>query len=320
MNLIKLTAEGGRRTEDYGEFNFVTVSAAIFNKSTLQSLMALIDTNLKRELGKIEKVRNFMDETWSFIQRIKVLDSSIEQSPESEDIDLIINDFAYSLAETCKRITNPGKDEQARDGIIFFMDEADNANPDLHIGYFFKVVTELLQNNGCSNVMFVVAGLPDVIEKLSTSHESSIRIFNHLTVKQLTPADRLWVIDRGIAVGNETNQDQTTITVDAKNAISTLSEGYPHFIQQFAYSAFQFNHDGEISKEDVFESALSEGGAVDEIGTRYYHSAYNEQIKSDEYREVLSIMAENANQWIKKVTSETNFLGLIIKLQMHWPP
>jgi hypothetical protein len=36
---------------------------------------------------------------------------------------------------------------------------------------------------------------------------------------------------------------------------------------------------------------------------------YNEQIKSDEYREVLEIMAESMNSWIKKSEIREKFTG-----------
>jgi RIO-like serine/threonine protein kinase len=61
--------------------------------------------------------------------------------------------------------------------------------------------------------------------------------------------------------------------------------------------------------EDVLDGAFSEGGAIDSIGTRYYASDYHSKIKSDEYRQVLSIMAENMNEWIKKSEIRSNFSG-----------
>ena len=105
------------------------------------------------------------------------MDSGIEQKGPIEDQDIVIDEFTYSLSETCNRITRPEKGEEAKDGIVFFIDEGDNSCHDLHIGYFFKVVTEMLQQHNCNNVMFIVAGLPEVVEKLSTSHESSLRVF-----------------------------------------------------------------------------------------------------------------------------------------------
>lgn len=192
---------------------------------------------------------------------------------------------------------------------MFIIDEADNSGDNLRIGYFFKVVTELLQQHDCHNVMFVVVGLPDITDKLLSSHESSLRIFNQIKITELNPSDRKRVVDLGLKEANRINQDKTTITEEAKSHISTLSEGYPHFIQQFSYSAFEFNTDGEISADDVLSGAFDKGGAIDSIGARYYEADYHSKIKSDEYRQVLSIMAESMNSWIKKSEIREKFSG-----------
>jgi hypothetical protein len=59
----------------------------------------------------------------------------------------------------------------------------------------------------------------------------------------------------------------------------------------------------------VLEGAFCESGAIDALGTRYYASAFHEQIKSDDYRQVLGIMAENMNSWIKKSDIRSKFSG-----------
>ncbi len=309
LNYLKPLADGSIKSPDFERFNYILISIAISERMSLVTLIKLIERNIKRQVGKVEKVRNFLDDTWEFIQRIKVMDSGVDKEQSSEDPDLIIDDLAYSLSRTCSRLTAPEKDEERKDGIVFFIDEADNASPELRIGYFFKVLTELLQQNGCNNIMFLAAGLPDVTEKLYSSHESSLRIFSQLKIKELSPEDRYYVIDRGVEEGNRVNDEKTTITREGKEHISTLSEGYPHFIQQFSYSAFEFNNDGEISAEDVLSGAFNPGGALDAIGSRYYASRYHEQIKSDEYREVLSIMAENMNAWTTKKYIKEKFSG-----------
>lgn len=143
IGYIKPTAKGEIACPDYEKFNFVAVNTVISNKSTLISFIKLLERNLKREIekiGKAEKVRSFFDDTWSFVQRLRIMDSGIDKNQVHEELDLIIDDFAYSLSETCKRITNPENGEVAKDGIMIIVDEADNAAPDLHIGYFFKVV------------------------------------------------------------------------------------------------------------------------------------------------------------------------------------
>lgn len=307
--ILKDFATGEFESIENGNFNFACINTVISDRANLLSFIRLIEANIRREIGKIESVRKFLGDTWSFLQRVKVMDSGIEKGDGCSDADILINDFAYSLANTCNRITKPEKGEEAKDGIVFIVDEADNSSPDLHLGYFFKVVTELLQQNGCSNVMFVVAGLPEVVEKLAVSHQSSIRIFSQLKIRELSPKDRKYVIERGLERGNEINDEPTTIASDGKEVISTLSEGYPHFIQQFAWSAFDFNSDGEISKDDVLAAAFRDGGALDSIGERYYAIDFHSKIKSDEYREVLSIMADNMNEWIKKSEIREKFTG-----------
>ena len=157
--------------------------------------------------------------------------------------------------------------------------------------------------------MFVLAGLPDIIEKLSTSHHSSIRILRQLKIKELNVEDRIAVIDKAI---NSDGQKQ--ITSEARNIISTLSEGYPQFIQQFGFSAFEYNSDGKINKSDVYTSAFMSGGALDAIGTESYNLMYNTQVQSDEYRQVLSIMANksmsgSSHEWIKKNDINNDFDG-----------
>lgn len=294
---------------DYDPFNFLIISLSISEKMGLSTLIKLIEKHISRELGKIEAVRSFLTETWSFVQRVKVMDSGISQSEKEAEEELLLDDFAYSLANTCNRITNPSKDEKKKDGILFIMDECDNASPDLRLGYFFKAVTENLQKNDCSNVMFVAAGLPEVCEKISDSHQSALRIFSQMKISPLTEDDSNYMVGRGLKQANEINVEQITIDSSALKQIASLAEGYPHFIQQFSYSAFEENSDDKIDTKDVIDGAFKPGGALDEIGGRYYATAYFDKIKSDEYRQVLSIMAKRQNLWIKKSEIRSEFSG-----------
>ena len=309
MMILKDFSSGKVETLEHGRFNFLTISGMISDKTDLVTLIKLIERNVLRELGKSEAIRKYLSATWEFAKRIKVMDSGIEKGDDIVDPDIMLDEFAYSIARTCSRISNPEKGEERKDGILFILDEADNACEGLRIGYFFKVITELLQQNGCNNIMFVVVGLPDITDKLLSSHESSLRVFNQIKIKELNPSDRKRVVELGMNEANRLNEDVTSITEGAKNHISTLSEGYPHFIQQFSYSAFESNTDGEVSSDDVLNGAFDPGGAIDSIGSRYYAADYHSKIKSDEYRQVLSIMAESMNSWIKKSEIREKFSG-----------
>ena len=112
----------------HGSFNFLTIQTVLSEKTNLVTLIKLIERNISREVSKVEKVRSFISETWSFVQRIKVMDSGISVSEKNAEEDILIDDFSYSLAKTCNRLIKPENGEQRKDGIIFIIDEADNAN------------------------------------------------------------------------------------------------------------------------------------------------------------------------------------------------
>jgi hypothetical protein len=294
---------------EHGSFDFVSINISISDKLDIVTLIKLIERNISRELGKIETVRSFLKDTWAFAQRLHVMDSGISAAEQDSEVELQLDDLSYSLAETCKRVTNPERGEKNKDGILFLFDECDNATPLLRIGYFFKTITEALQRHGCDNIMFIIAGLPDTPEKLSKSHQSSVRVFTHMKIKELCGDDRKYVVNRGLAEGNKINSEKVTIMQTALELISVLSEGYPHFIQQFSYSAFESSTDGEISDDDVLDAAFKPGGAIDAIGSRYYENSFYDRIKSDEYRQVLTIMAEKMNAWTTKSEIRAKFSG-----------
>lgn len=307
-------AKGNVEGLDGGKFDFAVVNLNISDRMNLLTFLKIAENNVRREIGKTEVARKFLADTWSFVQRLRFMDSGIERADKEQDEEVILDEFAASLADTCNRIVNPANGESKKDGILFILDEADNATPDLRLGYFVKTVTEDLQKRGCNNVMFVVTGLPETVEKLKASHESSVRAFHPIKVAELLPKDRKWVVDLGIKRANEINTDQTSVTDKAQEQISALSEGYPHFIQQFAFCAFKQDTDLVLDSDDVLESAFTNGGALDSIGNRYYESDFYQKIKSDEYRQVLTIMAKRMNAWIKKKEIRAEFTGPETKL------
>ena len=80
--------------------------------------------------------------------------------------------------------------------------------------------------------------------------------------------------------------------------MASVSEGYPHFLQQFGYSAFHEDTDNVIDLEDCINGATRENGAFHQLGVKYFHDLYFDQIASDDYRELLAVMAEKLDDWV----------------------
>jgi hypothetical protein len=82
--------------------------------------------------------------------------------------------------------------------------------------------------------------------------------------------------------------------------IAHLSDGYPHFIQQFAYCAFDEDDDDRITKTDVISSVYRENGALDQLGRSYFQELYYDKIASQDYRQILNAMAYHLDNWVTR--------------------
>lgn len=311
--LLYLRAVASGTMEIQGEpMRFLTINTQIEAQTSQISLIRRIERDLNRELGNIEFFRKFLADTWEFLKRVRIADSGVRDVREFTDPDFLLDEFVYSLAKTTNRLVKPQSNDgdlPKFDGILLLIDEADNPAPDLQLGAFAKVVTERLQYEDCGNVLVGLAGLPELGSVLMSSHPSSRRIFEEIVLGRLTDAEVNGVIDRCLARARETNDSKVTITTEARSSLRVFSEGYPHFIQQFGYSAFAADKDDNISDKDVMQGALGQGGAIELIGDRYYRDDFYRRIQKDSYRKVLRIMADKLDDWITKSEIRAGFRG-----------
>jgi hypothetical protein len=186
------------------------------------------------------------------------------------------------------------------DGVLILIDEADKPAEDARLGEFAKLFTEKLTKLRCDRVCLGLAGLPTLINKLKAGRESSPRIFEALQLEPLEQHESEEVVRRGLRHAVRKNGFETKIQDPALQAIVRLSEGYPHFIQQFAYSAFEEDQDNEITIRDVDTGAFKENGALDQLGKRYFNELYFDKIGSEDYRRVLNSMANKLDAWVPR--------------------
>lgn len=189
------------------------------------------------------------------------------------------------------------------DGILVMVDEADHPEVDAGLGATLKYITERLDLQDTRSIAFILAGLPSTLGKLRSSHESSPRIVDVISLDPLEPGERQQVVMKGLAVANQKNGEATTITPQAISLLDELSEGYPHFIQQFAFSAFEQDTDNLIDEVDVTEGAFKkDGGALAKLGEKYFSEMYFDRVTSEDYRKALRTMAQHSDSWVERQT------------------
>jgi hypothetical protein len=284
-------ARGEIRTIDNEMLNFIVVNVELREMMGHGDVIDRILQELGRQIDARAGVKELCKKAVAFLSRFEAYGIRYRQSEDEAR-----REGLNGLTDALSDLLEEAGDEI--DGVIILIDEADKPLASAHLGELCKLLTERLSFRGCERVGIGLAGLPGLVTKLRNSHESSPRIFEVLPIGPLTDDERKQVIVRGLADAASRNGFVTRISEDAKATIANLSDGYPHFIQQFAYCAFDADEDNVIDGTDVNEGAFSEHGALDQLGKRYFTDLYIDQIKSDDYRKVLIAMAESADDWV----------------------
>jgi len=274
------------------KYNFLTISVEVEQNDLYESMIRKIGRELIREIGKNPDIKSMLGSVWDFVSKWEVLGVKYKGT-KTFQIELL-DELVDRLCAVSKKLAN------THDGIYIFIDEADKISENVHLGTMIKVLTERLMKNGCTNIGIGIVGISNVIDKLRESHESSVRILLPLELKPLLPDERKMVVRMGLDDAKVKDDIETTITKGALDKISQLSEGYPHFIQQYAYSAFEEDDNNNINIKDLETSLLKENGALDQLGTRHFEMMYSSEINSDDYRKVLNIMAIHNQDYITK--------------------
>ncbi|MBN1804230.1 MAG: AAA family ATPase [Sedimentisphaerales bacterium] len=303
-----------RQIDVEGEwFNFLVADIDISASTSQLDLIKRVELALKRQLSKDEKVREFFGKTWGFLKRVEIADSRLRDESRTINGEVLLDEFAYSLASVVERTC--GEQNAASilsatyDGILILLDEVDNSPKDLQLGAFLKLLLERIQRQACNRVMVGLAGLPESREVLRKSHASSVRIFDELLLNRLSTDEVSSVIDRCLEEAEKLNGRKITITDRAREILIGMSEGYPHFIQQFGYSAFDNDIDDVIDEVDVQKSAFEPRGALDLIGDRYYRDNFYNKVQKESYRQVLRIMADKLDGWVNRAEIAERFKG-----------
>jgi AAA ATPase domain len=287
-------AKGEIESPYFEKYNFISVKTDLEEGDNSEDLVRKIAQGLKTAMSDRALLKDVLKASWDFISRIEAAGVKI-RDPREELRHGLIDEIVQLLSKTSQDLGNQ------IEGIVVFIDEADRGAQTVGLGNFVKLLTERLTRAGCHNVCIGVAGLPEVLSMMTASHSSSLRLFNIMELAPLSLPEREEVVQRGLDDANERTRTLTTILPDASRYLAELSEGYPHFLQQYAYCAFAMHEGDQIKFSDVHKGAYDqENGAIVQLGSQYFHDLYFNQIGSDDYRKVLHAMASDDDNYVSK--------------------
>lgn len=295
LHVAALMAAGKIPTLDDGlKLQFLVVQADLGNAKSQLEIVKAVAGQLKREVGKREALKERAKAFWEWASNWEVLGVRFHKGEPGPDPQDVIDELVSRISQLCEDAAGE------IDGIAILVDEADHPPEEAGLGSFVKFFTERLAREGCSKVILALAGLPHLVARLRASHESAPRVFSIMSLDPLEPQEREQVIDSGLDEAAKVNGKRTEIDNDARSLISNLSEGYPHFIQQFAHSAFDADRDDRIDRNDVLDGAFEENGALSQLGDKFFSEMYHSRIASNDYRQVLNTMATSGDDWVSR--------------------
>lgn len=293
-SLVNLVGSMGRGEVVLTEsMNFIVVSIDAGGIHSQLDLIRRIGRDIKSQIAMSEPIKAKAGMVWEFLSKWEVLGVRYHKDDNADP-----DDAREALVDQVATLMEVTKGD--RDGLLILIDEADAAPVEAHLGEFLKSVSERLAKRGCNNVIFGLAGLPVTIARLRTSHESSPRMFSTMRLEPLSHDECVGIIKKALAEAVDKNGFAVTIADDALQLLANMSEGYPHFVQQFGFSAYDADTDNVISLDDVIRGAHDENGAIAQLGSKYFDQLYYSKISSEEYRKVLVAMAAHGDQWVQR--------------------
>ncbi len=298
------------------KYNFLTMKFNLTPKSTPTQFLKKFVTCLKCELSINEKKLTFLKEVIEFIKNIEAAGIKYDSKNFNLDNELIREKTILFLADTVKAITEDTifSDlglRNKKDGLVILLDEVDNASNNIDLGSFLKELSEKLVQNHINKVLFILSGLPKMVDILRESHKSSLRLFDQIELQTLSQKEVSLIIKKGLKDAKIHGSD-VSIKKEALQDIYHNSDGYPHFVQQMGYSSFEVDSDNNIDSKDV-SKAMDE--AIELIGNRYYEDIYYECSKVDSYKQILDIMAdiiaEKHNKSVNEKKIKAKFKGKV---------
>jgi hypothetical protein len=289
-------AASGRISPWDGEerFNFLTVSVVLEPSDTYASIIRKLGSALRRSLANHKKLEAKAKDVWDFLKRWEVMGVKYRDTEATLSLSELLDELAESYSVACSRISD------ALAGILVLIDEADKPTSDADLGSLLKGLTERVARTSPNTICFGLAGVSSVIDTIRQSHESALRLFTSFHLKPLSQDESVEIIRRGLKRTLKKTSVEVRIAPEAEQFIALYSEGYPHFIQQFAYCAFEADTDNNIEADDVKRGAWGEHGAFEQLGTKYFEGLYFDRIGSDDYRQVLRYMSEHLDGWVSK--------------------
>jgi len=189
-------------------------------------------------------------------------------------------DFVKAVEETWDEI------KETHNGIVLIIDELHNLESFRGAGSFFKVVSEGWAADGYRQIMFLATGLPRIATEISQDDPSASRIFSYVELKRMTEDESMAILHRCLA------DTQKTLADAAGKRIAQWSGGFPYFLHQLAYDAFEVDTNDTIDTDDATAGLFTR--SLVQFGRMFFAKMY-ESVEGKQKQKIVDELARGIN-------------------------
>src|SRR3978361_365698 len=193
---VDYLAKGDITYDDNNRLSFIVVNIELHGSMAYDDIIDAILPELKRQISTRQALVEACKNAWDFLSRFQIAGVKYDRPQSATTNNQRLDELTEVLVNLIEEAAG------AIEGVLILIDEADRPPSEAHLGQLCKLLTERLSRRRCERICIGLSGLPDLMQKLKESHESSLRIFNILELRPLEFAERMTVIDRGLDQAN----------------------------------------------------------------------------------------------------------------------
>lgn len=219
------------RLQGIRNLNFGVVSIRAYKESNISDIAGSIIREFIKKYN-LDKKTEFQHEINLKIYKLKTKTITSDEAAEN-----LLELFNFDIIKIHDKLGY-------ENGLLIFIDEVENIDPDSGFALFVKNITEYFTTES-RKINFILSGIPSAITDYFAQHPSFLRLFIPLEVKELATIESYEVID-GCMKNNIKAIDKNT-----RANICQISKGYPVNLQLLGYYSYSLDTDGFIDSNDM---------------------------------------------------------------------
>jgi len=233
---------------------------------------------LDRLKGLSEKVKQGLRVLKSFVGAVKLRYESIEFSLDV-DSEAGVADSGTLTRDLAELFVAAGEAAESRNSsIVILIDEIQNL-PKEEFEALIMAIHRVDQKK--LPVLIVGAGLPLLVKLTGDAKSYAERLFEYPCIDALSPEDVRQ------ALAEPLKESDVKINADAVDLIIEETQGYPYFVQEWGYQAWNAAKKSPITRVDIKKCSKV---AIQRLDQNFFHSRYARL--SDQQKTYLRAMAE----------------------------